>query len=137
MLTSSDGITWTQVIIPGVTGHLYSDTYNYNLFVAVGVNGKVVTSTDAVNWSVYTVGNSNNQGATDHFYSVTSTNYDNGTSPRFVAVGHMNNSAYSMDGINWSSSYTPNYNNYWGVAFDGTGRFFRVGYNLMEYTNCY
>ena len=48
ILTSTDGINWTQRAI-GLVDKLESIIYNNGLFVAVGVG--VYTSTDGINWT--------------------------------------------------------------------------------------
>jgi hypothetical protein len=47
ILTSHDGINWTQQT-SGTTNTLYSIIHEYDMFVAVGVNGTIVAGPDAV-----------------------------------------------------------------------------------------
>jgi photosystem II stability/assembly factor-like uncharacterized protein len=74
MLTSPDGVTWTEQTSP-TNNELKDVTYGNGLFVAVGEDGTILTSRDGVDWTEQ-ISPTNNS-----FLSVT---YGNG---RFVAVG--------------------------------------------------
>jgi hypothetical protein len=49
LFTSMDGMTWVMATLPW---QLVSLTYHSGVFVGVGYGGMIVTSTDAVDWSV-------------------------------------------------------------------------------------
>jgi hypothetical protein len=51
VVTSTNGTSWTQVTISGISGALYSIAYVNGRFIAAGTN-KIVSSTDGSTWSV-------------------------------------------------------------------------------------
>jgi hypothetical protein len=119
--TSPDGVTWTSQS-SGAPYDLYAVTYGGGLFVAVG-NG-VATSPDGVIWTPRSGPGGN---------AVT---YDS-TSGYFVAVGsavgNAFNTAYSTDGIHWTSQTFSGTGNFYGVAAGnvaGAVYYVGVGYNL-------
>jgi hypothetical protein len=60
VLTSPDGLNWTQIVPEGAGSGLVDVAYGNSQFVAVGPYGLVLTSRDGVNWapqSVYDLGN--------------------------------------------------------------------------------
>ncbi len=74
ILTSSDGVNWTQTY-SGTYHELHGTTYGNGNFIAVGHSGRIVTSPDSMNWTV------RQSGTTELLNAVA---YGNGT---FVAVG--------------------------------------------------
>ena len=50
ILTSSDGISWTERT-SGTTKNLYGVTYGGGLLVAVGDNGTILTSSSGTSWT--------------------------------------------------------------------------------------
>lgn len=96
ILASSDGINWTEVRDyddKAFRAVVYSE--KLGIFVAVGTNKSLVTSTDGVTWTVRDSGITG--GAS--FYSVAYNSKLN----RFVAVG--TKAITSTDGINWTEVY--------------------------------
>jgi len=57
ILTSSDGITWTERT-SGTPKELYGVTYGNGLFVTVGFFGTILTSPDGITWTERTSGTS-------------------------------------------------------------------------------
>ena len=55
ILTSSDGISWTERT-SGTTKNLYGVTYGGGLLVAVGDNGTIITSSSGTSWTSRTSG---------------------------------------------------------------------------------
>jgi hypothetical protein len=93
VLTSADGVTWTQQS----SGGLSAVTFGNGHFVAVG--RQIVSSSDGVNWVQQSLGTNQTQ------YSLTSIAFGIG---KFVAVGKSCDSqgcspavVYSDDGVNW------------------------------------
>lgn len=68
---------------------LYDVAYGKNIYIAVGGDGAIVRSTDAVNWKVV------DSGTSFRFRSIA---FGNGT---FVAVGNNNLIMTSSDGLSW------------------------------------
>jgi photosystem II stability/assembly factor-like uncharacterized protein len=115
ILTSSNsGVSWTQATSP-TNNALFGVTWSGSRYVAVGVSGTVVTSTDGTNWSI--VGASlTTQGLNSVTYSSTSSKY--------VAVGNSSAVLVSSDGLNWSvaTSGATLYSVVWtGNEFIGVG----------------
>jgi hypothetical protein len=55
ILTSPDGLNWTQIILEGGGSRLVDVAYGNSQFVAVGPYGLVLTSRDGVNWAPQSV----------------------------------------------------------------------------------
>jgi len=96
--TSTDGIVWTNRILPSLA-YWQSVTYGDGRFVVIagGYYGsnKVATSTDGITWTVGTM------SETKSWYSVT---YGNGM---YVAVAKNSSTmATSLDGITWTARNT-------------------------------
>jgi photosystem II stability/assembly factor-like uncharacterized protein len=89
ILTSQDGITWTQRT-SGVTRDLQDACYGDGIWVVVGNNGIILTSPDGITWTPRT------SGTTDMLRSVC---YGDGI---WVAVGNVGLILTSPDGINWT-----------------------------------
>jgi len=87
ILTSPDGVNWTQQTNPGGTWTCV--TYGNGLFVATGAG--IMTSPDGANWTI--------QSAPHNGYTIA---YGNGI---FVALDA--NLMTSTDGINWTSQTPP------------------------------
>lgn len=99
---SSNGIDWTQLTIPGARNIFYDITYGNGLFIAVGIDGYIVTSSDGINWNV-------TQQGTDAWNRIS---FLNGV---FIALNK--NIIISEDGINWSIQPLNNANySYKGVT---------------------
>lgn len=106
ILTSSDGTTWTQRVVSGLTATLTSVVFAGGRFVAVGTNS-AITSTDGVTWAnasaSFTTGGTVNPNVVIH----------DGT--KFVAAGTGTatvNIKTSTDGTTWANgTYAP-----WGTS---------------------
>jgi len=98
VMTSDDGgITWVERTTPlttGINGVAYSP--NLNLYVAVGRDGKIITSPDAITWTQRT------SGVTTSLYSVVWANN------KFVACGAPGGTKlynlYSTNGTTWTKT---------------------------------
>jgi hypothetical protein len=114
VMTSPDGITWTIGSSAANVGWS-SVTYGNGLFVAVsaGLTGtRVMTSPDGITWTAQTAVN-------NQWFDVM---YANGL---FVAVarsGTGNRVMTSPDGITWTARTTPVDNDWFGIAYDGSGQ---------------
>jgi photosystem II stability/assembly factor-like uncharacterized protein len=116
ILTSLNGITWTERSLGSNHGGLSEVTYGNGTFVAVGQNGIILSSTDGVNWSV------RDSGITSDLRGTT---YGNGI---FVAVGDNSIILSSTDGVNWSAKNLGICYELFGVTY-GNGTFVVVGHN--------
>lgn len=87
-----DGVTWTQRTAPG-TDFLQAITYDpvSQLFIAVGENERIYSSTDGITWT------SRNSGGSNDFLEVAVD-----PSGNFVAAGHTNLLATSSNGTTWT-----------------------------------
>ncbi len=94
LVTSSDAITWTEHIIPGlsVNGQLTAVTYGNGRYVVVGMNGIIASSTDTITWTT-----SSSISTSRYFFDVA---FLNG---KFFAVGQGGMTYTSTDGITWAS----------------------------------
>lgn len=121
VMTSPDGVTWTQQSAPVITTW-YGICYGRGLFVAVGYSGSttnVMTSPDGINWTLRTAGNN---GA---YY--TSVVFARGL---FVATASGDAHVLtSSDGITWTPHAVPQANAWWSITF-GNGLFVAVAYAL-------
>ena len=110
ILTSPDGITWTQQTSP-INSRLFDVTYANGLFFAVG-DGGVITSPDGITWT-----------AKSTVYGLRGIIYANGL---FILVS--TNGIYtSPDGITWTTRV-------YGYMMDVTyanGLFVAVGYEVI------
>ena len=116
--TSPDGINWTLRTTPGSGWR--SVVYGNGVFVAVGDNGtsRIMTSTDGISWT------SINQFTTSGYLYV-AYGLVNGTTPTFVAVGHIgaNRIIYSTNnGASWTGIATYDAFTWYSCAF-GNGNF--------------
>ena len=102
ILTSSDGISWTERT-SGTTKNLYGVTYGGGLLVAVGDNGTILTSSSGTSWT------SRTSGITNNLYGVT---YGGGL---FVTVGDNGTILTSSDGTTWTEN-GQNLRSNWGDA---------------------
>ena len=83
---------WTQRTSSFGSTFIQDVAYGNNMFVAVGYNGKLATSTDGITWTQRT----SNFGTGNYIYSVT---YGNNM---FVAGGTSGKLATSTNGITWT-----------------------------------
>jgi hypothetical protein len=114
LLTSTDGATWA-IVSPENQDNLRAAAWSGSLFAAIGIEGTLMTSPDAITWT---------QGAriTDYFGLFSITWGGN----KFVAGGI--NAVYtSPNGINWTKRPLDTENtNIYSIAWSGS-RFVAVG----------
>lgn len=127
ILTSPDGVIWTPKT-SGDTYHLNAVAHDgANTFIAVGVNGKTIRSTNnGVSWS---------PGATAYHmataYNLHGITYGNGY---FVAVGNNGTIFKSTDGISWESRQ-PTLDDLYGITHDGNITFATTGESGTIFTS--
>ena len=111
VITSSDGLSWEA---HGADANLRGVTFKHGLYAAVGLEGKILTSTNAVEWV------SQPSGTTNDLYAISSDAH------QFVAVGNNATILTARDGTNWTARTSPRNVALRGVAF-GDGTFVAVG----------
>jgi len=128
---STDGITWTARTLPSAQTWT-AITYGSNLFVATSQSTTAASSTDGLTWTLRTI------TASQYWNSVA---YGGG---KYVAVSGADgslsqNSAYSTNGITWTSANMPtdlnsNGNPWYSVTY-GNGKFVAVSgtYNFIYF----
>ncbi len=132
ILTSSDGISWTERT-SGTTNNLYGVTYGGGLVLTVGDNGTILTSSDGSTWT------SRTSGITNNLYGVT---YGGGL---FVTVGDNRTILTSSDGTTWANTSAnkrttlryfskPDAPHLYGVTY-GDGLFVTVGGDATIFTS--
>jgi len=116
MMTSPDGITWTQRSLP-VVGSYYWVVYGNGLFVTIGYNSNIIlTSPNGINWTQRTAPVTANWNALC---------YENGL---FVAAASISNIILtSPDGITWTQRTAPVSADCRVVGY-GNGLFVTIGY---------
>jgi hypothetical protein len=116
LITSPDGVTWTQQN-SSAWYRLYAMTFSNGRFVGVGPYSRI-TSTNGINWTV------GGPPTADYIYGVT---YGDGY---YVCLGYK--PAYTIEGTNWISqtnSFSGNaiaFGNSVFVAVDSSGNIFRT-----------
>ena len=124
IITSPDGITWTQRT-SGTSNHLKRIAYGNGLFVAVGSkypNESILTSSDGITWTERGTGLTNK--------SLNSVTYGNGL---FVIAGAQA-LLTSSDGITWTDRHTQDMPLFSCVGY-GNGLFIVGGIRLDTYTS--
>jgi hypothetical protein len=99
---STDGVTWTEGSLPTEYESSFQGiTYGNNVYLALGFNGTVYTSTDLMNWTYVT--NSYITNGQPYF-----------TNGKFYITGEQLTTIYSStDGQSWTSSSTkPNFSTF-------------------------
>jgi hypothetical protein len=96
ILTSKDGITWTERASNATNSTLFAVTHHEDLFVAVGSNptsgiGTILTSPDGITWT------SRTSGTLNALFGV------KGGGGLFVAVGDLGTILTSPDGVTWTN----------------------------------
>ena len=84
ILTSQDGLQWTSRLTVGTPNQLRAATFADGTFVAVGLQGSVLSSTNAIDWTTHTITNF------PSFTQYEGVTYGNGS---FVIVGAVNTAA--------------------------------------------
>lgn len=112
IVTSPDAEAWTARDSPR-RSQLWSVTYGNGTFVAVGLGGTIVTSTNGIQWADRSMGLTRLFGV----------RYGNGY---FVAVGENGTILTSRDGVDWIRRKSGTVDWLSGVAF-GNGRFIVLG----------
>jgi hypothetical protein len=120
VLTSSNGVAWSEQVLGGQIVQFNSVTYENGKFIVVGMAGTILTSTDGMNWTPQNIGTSSLWGVT----------YGNG---KYVAVGgdSVNNNLVgtivtSTDGLTWLIQ-NPGTSQLMDVTY-GNGLFVAVGW---------
>ena len=117
ILTSSDGISWTEQSI-GTKEYFYGVSYLNEKFIVVGGNGSILTSTDGITWST------KNSGISTHLKEVS---YGNGV---YVAVGTGATIISSADTETWTSRDGAS-GDLWAIDF-GNGTFLTGGDDIYR-----
>lgn len=122
VMTSPDGITWTQRNSPAVDVEWWAVAYGAGLAVAVArgpsTGNKIMTSPDGITWT--------SRAAPDNAKRFRDVIYSR-ERELFVAVGHAGACITSPDGINWTARALPTAidHDYIGVTY-GAGLFVAV-----------
>lgn len=95
IVTSSDGISWTQQVAPGSAAELYSVAYGNGRFVAVEQDGHTISSTDALTWK---------RSDSSVSKSLRKVSFVNDI---FFGICYSSEIYTSPDGINWSAIQLP------------------------------
>lgn len=111
---TTDGASWTPST-SGVTSNLNAVQYQNGLFVTMGDMGTILTSPDAITWTVRTSPTAN------ALYAL----IGNG-SGQVVAVGENGTILVSSNSTDWTAANSGTGSNLYGVAF-GNGRYVAVG----------
>lgn len=125
VLTSKDGVNWTEQSQKLKTISIRGAASDGKIFVAVGGQygqGDIFTSKDGVTWT------KRNSGMTSDLRDVA---WGGGT---FVALGEGGSVTVSKDGTTWKrvSTDQPNYERMWNIAY-GNGTFVAVGdYTIIK-----
>lgn len=90
VITSNDGITWTERT--AAVGNWHGGAYGNGIFVIGGLNGYMATSSNAINWNVFALTGSWRRIA----YSPTLN--------LFVGTRYNSTIAYSSNGSSWTAS---------------------------------
>lgn len=128
--TLSSGGVWTTRYTTSTTVNIRGITYGNNLYVAVGSNGCILTSSDAITW---------NELPSTGTFSLISVTYGNG---KFVAVGGFGFLSLSTDGLDWTRLTNTSTNSNVGVTSNEIAEFFllnsvgsisrsSIGYNVL------
>jgi hypothetical protein len=103
--TATDPLDNWSVRESGATNYLQNVVYEKGLYVAVGYQGAILTSSNAVEWTAQ------NSGTTDSLYTLV---YGGGL---FVAAGNRGALTVSEDGINWSAINSGTQNPLFGSTY--------------------
>ena len=90
VITSPDGLSWAA---HSADANLRGVTFKHGLYAAVELEGKILTSTNAVEWT------SQPSGTTNDLYAISSDAH------QFVAVGNNATILTGRDGTNWTAAH--------------------------------
>jgi len=121
LLSSTDGINWTQHTVPDANWQVVG--YYNNLFIVLPIRGTTfLTSTDGTNWT------SRTDAALGTEIDWTQLSYGAG---RWLAVAWGGNIMHSTNGINWTR-YNSGYGDHVAIAY-GNGIFVMLRHNSGTY----
>ena len=124
IFTSSDGITWDNRSISGLTNSYEGVTYGNGLFMAVSSTNYIYKSTDAITWTKTGVDVSGNPGLEDIIFE----------NSVFVAVGSQGTVLRSTNGTNWVDiDITGEENGLVGITY-GSGLFLTASNRKTHYS---
>jgi hypothetical protein len=112
------GYIWTQRTSSFGTTNIRGVCYGQGMFVAIGYDGKLATSTDGITWTQRT-----SNFDTSHINGIC---YGQGM---FVAVGNSGKLATSTDGITWTQRTSSFASTDIGGVCYGQGMFVAIGYD--------
>jgi len=116
IVAPESGTTWTTRTSGFGSNDIWGVTYGDGLYVAVGDDGKLTTSTDGITWTTRTSG----FGTTD----IREVTYGDGL---YVAVGYDGKLTTSTDGTTWTTRTSGfGSTDIWGVTY-GDGLYVAVG----------
>jgi hypothetical protein len=104
--TSQDGDTWTGYYLPS-PGWLETVTFGNDQFVAAGLGGGIMTSTNGLEWAPQ------GKGSSPHLFGVA---HGQG---KYVAVGEAGTILYSARGASWSPVTVGSANDLYCVVYAG------------------
>jgi len=105
---STDGITWNDQEDITTSANMYGVAYGNSLYIIVGTNGTILTSSDKITWT------SRTSGTTEALYNVL------WSGSQFVIVGTTGTILTSSDGINWTPRTSGTSEYLWGINWNGT-----------------
>lgn len=117
MLTSPDGFTWTEANYGGTRNNPFSVAFGNGIFTAVGTEGSIFSSKNAVDWTTRSVGSNNPSTITSVAFGAN----------LFVASYYSYGIITSPDGITWSIANPVGPQYVLGLCYYNS-RFVAVGY---------
>jgi hypothetical protein len=123
VVTSPNGIDWTEQTSPTDTPHLRAIVYDGSIFVAVGKDGAIITSPNGTVWTPRTSGTASQ--LLDIIWD----------GSQFVAVGNPSTAGESIcvltspDGVTWTKHDDDFRASFAGVAWNGSDTLAAVGFN--------
>ncbi|MDG0811293.1 WD40/YVTN/BNR-like repeat-containing protein [Cohnella rhizosphaerae] len=122
IVSSVDGETWTDATTPPGFSYLASVEYGGGLFVGVGWQGNLFTSSDGINWT------NRNPGVSSILYDVA---YGDNL---YVAVGQSGTILTSPDGVTWTTQNSNTYYDLNRITY-GNGKYVAVGNSGVIFTS--
>lgn len=124
IMTSPTGVTWTTRT-SGTVETLYNVAYLNSLYIAVGTNGTIVTSADAITW---TVRSTPSEVSSRRLIAVAA------SGSTFVAIAITGEVITSTNGTSWTYATTLSSFELFGICYDGNS-FVIVAYNTTVFTS--